>query len=123
MGEVLRQYNQRYTKEEEKMGLTPSFKGEKEFCTLLAYSIKVLYQNLLKVEEQPEELSRKKGLIFILEDLIHLSKLHKLEQQHDWKLFHETSHISLVLEKSPNDQDFCELWKEIKMTLKVHFSL
>lgn len=78
MGEVLRQYSERYTKEEQKMGLTPSFKGEKDFCTLLAYSIKVLYQNLLKIEEQPEEMSRKKGLIFILEDLIHLSKLHKL---------------------------------------------
>ena len=78
MGEVLRQYNERYAKEEEKVMLTPSFKGEKEFCTLLAYSIKVLYQNLLKIEEQSDEMSRKKGLIFILEDLVHLSKLHKL---------------------------------------------
>jgi hypothetical protein len=46
--------------------MKPTFNDEKELIELLAYSIKVLYQNVASIEGQKDEFNRKKNLIFIL---------------------------------------------------------
>jgi hypothetical protein len=46
--------------------MKPAFNDEKELIELLAYSIKVLYQNVANIERQKDEFHRKKNLIFIL---------------------------------------------------------
>jgi hypothetical protein len=52
--------------------------GEKEFVEQLAYTLRVLYQNVAKIEGVEEEFQRKKNLVFIVEDLLELSHIYDI---------------------------------------------
>jgi hypothetical protein len=68
--------------------IKPTSMNEGDFLDLLANVMKIIYQNIAKIEGQNDEFFRKKGLVFILEELIQLSRLYILERENNWEHFH-----------------------------------
>lgn len=80
----------------------------------LTYALKLLYQNVAKIELNHEELNRKKALVFIVEDLIDLSRLYLLEREENWEKFHLKANIAVVLETSRPPTIDHAYWQAVK---------
>jgi hypothetical protein len=74
----------------------------------------ILYQNIKAIENDQEELNRKKILIFILEDLIPLGKAFIISKQDNWQTINKKLDISLHLEEKRPERISIEYWKEVK---------
>jgi hypothetical protein len=76
--------------------------------------MKILFQNIVKIELVEEELNRKKALVFILEDLIALSELYLLDKEDNWGTFLAKSGVSKLVESSAVGSIDRTYWKTVK---------
>lgn len=74
----------------------------------------ILYQNIKAIENDQEELNRKKILIFIIEDLIPLGKAFIISKQENWQTINKKLDISFHLEEKNPERISIKYWKEVK---------
>lgn len=75
---MLGSYRDRYLRETDKWGLQEGEASNEELERLLAYLMKVLFQNVRRVANDEAELTRKRTLVLILEELAELALLLQL---------------------------------------------
>ena len=61
---------------------------------LLDYVMKVLYHNIVSFENSPQELNRKKILVFLLEDLMVLVQAVLLSKKYNWRQVNRRAGLS-----------------------------
>ena len=81
---------------------------------LLSYIMSILYQNIKAIENDQDELNRKKILVFILEDLIPLGKAFIISKQDNWQAVNKKLELSLHLKERNLERISIEYWKEVR---------
>ncbi len=74
----------------------------------------ILYQNIKAIENDQDELNRKKILVFILEDLIPLGKAFIISKQDNWQAVNKKLELSLHLKERNLERISIEYWKGVR---------
>lgn len=100
----------RYWRDEVKAKVRGVCIGEEQLIELLCFMLRVLSQNIMRLETSEEEFERKKSLVTIVQDILSLYHLYIIERTHDWTTFHQHSGIQHALEPLPSSLDARAHW-------------
>ena len=81
------------------------------------YIMKILVKNVIRIEEDEEQLSKKKELVFILEEIVLFKELWFSKSGENWHRLNQRYNLTNHLDKTYPAKIDNQYWKTIKESM------